>query len=77
MSRIRINEKKLNEILNKAIKKDPSIKEDLEILDKAYREAKKAGLDKMSMDEIDEMIKSVREEIKEEARSRKEAKVKT
>lgn len=71
MPRIRINEKKLNEILNESIKKDPSIKEDLEILDKAYQEAKKAGLDKMSMDEIDEMIKSVREEIKEEGRSKK------
>jgi hypothetical protein len=60
--------KKWNEMMEKAIKKDPTLKKDLEIFERAHQEAKKAGLDKMTMEEIDELIKEVREEMRKEAK---------
>lgn len=72
MPRVRVNWKKVNEMMDESIKKNPSLKKDLELLEEAYEAAKKAGLDKMTMKEIDEEIRAAREE----ARKETEAKVK-
>lgn len=72
MPRVKINEKKMKEFIDEAIKKDPSLKKTMEIFERAHQEAEKAGLDKLTMEEIDEIIKRVRQE----ARKEKEAKIK-
>lgn len=54
--------------------KDESVRKDIEILKEVWREAKKAGLDKMTSEEIDAIIKRVREEARKEKEL--EAKVK-
>lgn len=52
--------------------KDEAVRKNVEILKEVWREAKKAGLDKMTMEEIDEEIRAAREE----ARKEKEAEAK-
>jgi uncharacterized protein YihD (DUF1040 family) len=55
--------------------KDKSVKKDLELLKQLHQEAKKAGLDKMTMEEIDEEIRATREEARKEAKARVKVKV--
>lgn len=69
MPRVKI--KKLKELIYEDVK-DESVKKDLETLEHLYQEARKAGLDKITMEEIEEEIQAAREEAKKE----KEAKVK-
>lgn len=54
---------------------DESVRKDLEIFEKAHQEAKKLGLDKLTMEEIDEIIKKAREEAAKEAKEKEKAKV--
>lgn len=75
MPRVKINEKKVEDFMKEAIKKNPSLKKDLELFERVHQAAKKAGLDKMTMKEIDAEIKAAREEARKE-REAKEAKEK-
>lgn len=68
MPRVKI--KKLKELIYEDVK-DESVKKDLETLEQLYQEARKAGLDKITMEEVEEEIQAAREEAKKE----KEAKV--
>lgn len=45
---------------------DEAVKKDLDLLERLYQEAEEAGLDKMTLDEIDELITAAKEEARKE-----------
>lgn len=50
--------------------KDESVKKNVQILKQVWQEATKAGLDKMTDEEIEEEIRAAREEARKEAKAK-------